>query len=180
MQLESHLAQVHEQLLAAAALGDDRAREIAGVLGTAADPAVRLALVNAVGEAAAEITAALLDYPGSPAVSVRLDGNEIAVDVHSVAAPVDDEAPRRDGGDPNARISLRLTDALKADIDAAAERDGVSVNTWLVRAASAALRAGVFAAGSGSFSSGPDTGPAFGGRGRRRDNQHRITGWING
>ena len=33
-----------------------------------------------------------------------------------------------------ARITLRLPEPLKASIEAAAAREGVSVNTWLVRA----------------------------------------------
>jgi uncharacterized protein (DUF1778 family) len=176
MQLDNSIAQVHEQLRAAAALGDDRTREIADALATAATPAVRLAVLHALTEAADEITAALLDYPGAPGVSVHLDANDITVEVHAaaVAADVPNEA-RRDEGDPSARISLRLSEALKADIDAAAERDGVSVNTWLVRAASTALDPNPF---SGWLNGG--FGPG-GGRGRpRRDNQHRVTGWING
>ena len=35
-----------------------------------------------------------------------------------------------------ARISLRLPEALKAGIEIAATREGVSVNTWIVRALS--------------------------------------------
>jgi uncharacterized protein (DUF1778 family) len=168
MQIDTHLSRVHEQLLAAAALGDDRTREIADALSTAAVPALRLALLAAVSEIADEITAALLDHPGSPAVAVRIDHDEVAVDVRSVA-PSDDAGPARPAdGEPNARISLRLSDALKADIDAAAERDGVSVNTWLVRAAAAALRPGA-----------ADTGQTARGRGRHHEAQ-RVTGWING
>jgi hypothetical protein len=138
-------------------------------------------MINAVSDAAAEITAALLDYPGSPAVNVRLDGDEVAIDVH---AAVSADEPRRDEGDPSARISLRLSEALKSEIDAAAEREGVSVNTWLVRAASAALRPGPFGPGFGAFVSGFESFGAAGGQqggGRQRGgNQHRITGWING
>jgi hypothetical protein len=178
MQLQHHIAQVSEQLAAAAALGDDRTKEIAGHLASASASAVRLALLNAVSEAADEITAALLDYPGSPAVGVHLDGAEITLDVRPTQSPEDAEAPRRDDGEANARISLRLTEALKAEIDAAAEREGVSVNTWLVRAAAAALR-GPFANFVGAF--GPDL-PGFGSaaRGRQRRDNQRITGWING
>jgi predicted HicB family RNase H-like nuclease len=172
MQLDAQLAQVHEQLRAAAALGDDRTREIASALSTAAAPAVRLAVLDALTEAADEITAALLDFPGAPVVSVRLDGDEVAIDVHA-AAPDPAADARRDDADTNARISLRLSDALKADIDAAAERDGVSVNTWLVRAANAALQPAAF----GPWFTSP---PGPGGRGRQRGNQHRVTGWING
>lgn len=174
MQLDAHLAQVQEQLRAAAALGDDRTREIAAALGTAAGPAVRLAVLNALTDAAEEITSALLDYPGSPVVTVRLDGDEAVVEVHAASVP-DPPATdaRRDDADTNARISLRLSDALKAEIDAAAERDGVSVNTWLVRAANAALQPAAF----GPWFTSP---PGPGGRGRQRGNQHRVTGWING
>jgi len=168
MQLDPHLSRVHEQLVAVAALGDDRTREIADALTTAAAPAVRLALLAAVSEIADEITAALLDNPGSPAVAVRIDGNEIAVDVRAIA-PADDTAQvRHADGEASARISLRLTDSLKAEIDGAAERDGVSVNTWLVRAAGCALRPGAL-----------DTGQRERGRGRRNENHH-VSGWING
>src|SRR6476646_2058908 len=109
MHLEQHLEQVQDQPTAAAALGDDRTKDVAAALATAATPAVRLAVLNAVSAAADEITAALLDYPGSPAVTVRLDGDEIHVGVQSMAAAA--EAPpaeaRRDDADASARISLR-------------------------------------------------------------------------
>lgn len=172
MQLSQHLAQVQAQLRIAAALGDERTQQIATALADAASPAVRLALLGAVGDAADEITAALLDFPSSPAVAVRLDGDEVTVDVRSTEPEPPAEDLRRDDGEATARISLRLPDSLKAEIDAAAERDGMSVNTWLARAAWAALR------GSTTPTAGAPDGS---GRGRqRRDNQHRITGWING
>ncbi|HET6878052.1 MAG TPA: toxin-antitoxin system HicB family antitoxin [Jatrophihabitans sp.] len=186
MHLDSHVAAVHDQLTAAAALGDDRTREIAASLATAAAPAVRLAILDAISAAADEITAALLDYPGSPAVATRLEGDEVRIEVRATAA-TEAEPPRTDDGEASARISLRLSEALKADIDAAAERDGVSVNTWLVRAATAALRPGPFAGfGSGAFGAfGPFGGGwnAPGGpgpSGGRRGGGHNITGWING
>lgn len=173
MELDRHISQVQDQLRAAAALGDDRAREIAAALATAAGPAIRLAVLAALTEASDEITAALLDLPGSPAVGVRLDGDQVAVDLRVNQSPTEADDPRRDEGEASARISLRLTEALKADIDAAAEQEGVSVNTWLVRAASAALRPGAFAV------FGPPFGPSGRGRGRGRG-EHHITGWING
>lgn len=163
MHLEAYLTTVHDQLAAAAALGDDRTREIAAALGAMAAPAVRLAVLDAVSAAADEITEALLDQPGSPTVSVRQDGDEVRVSVQAgVVAPAVVE-PRRDEGDTGARVSLRLSEALKSEIDAAAERDGVSVNTWLVRAAAAAL---------------DDRGVR--GERRARHENHRVTGWING
>jgi uncharacterized protein (DUF1778 family) len=175
MQLQTHITEVQEQLRAAAALGDERTQQIAGALATAATPAVRLAVLNALAGAADEITAALLDYPGSPGVSVRLDGDEVAVEVHATTTPaIEAEEPRRDEGEATARISLRLTEALKAEIDAAADQEGISVNTWLVRAAGAALRPTPF---------GPNFPFNFTAAGRGRGsagNQHHVSGWING
>src|SRR5262249_62345141 len=37
------------------------------------------------------------------------------------------------------RINLRLPERLKAQVEQAADREGLSVNAWLVRAAAAAL-----------------------------------------
>jgi hypothetical protein len=176
MQLHEQLAKVQEQLRAVAALGDERTQQVADALATAAVPAVRLAVLNALAGAADDITEALLAFPGSPVVTVRLDGDDIAVDVHATASGVEDDEPRRDDGEATARISLRLTEALKAEIDQAAEQEGISVNTWLVRAAGAALRPNPFSG----------FGPGFpfnagGGRGRGRGgNQHHVSGWING
>jgi hypothetical protein len=39
------------------------------------------------------------------------------------------------------RTTLRLPDAIKAQVETAAAREGISVNTWLVRAATLALAA---------------------------------------
>ncbi len=165
MQLHPYVVQVQSQLNVAAALGDDRTRETAGALAVAAEPAMRLAVLAAVAAAAEEITVALLDAPGAPAIGVRLDGDELRIDVHT---SVDDDGPAApsDDGDASARISLRLSEALKSEIETAARRDSASVNTWLIRAAGAAL------GGSPRRSSGhPDPG---------RHDTHRISGWING
>ena len=61
------------------------------------------------------------------------------------------------------RINLRLPDGLKARVEEAAEREGLSVNAWLVRAASATL------------DRGPDTWHTE--RRGRRSGQ-RYTGWA--
>src|SRR5438270_228187 len=106
MQLSPHLAHVQEQLRAAAALGDERTQQIATALAEAASPAVRLALLGAVAEAADEITAALLDFPAAPAVAVRLDGDEVAVDVRPTEPQPAAEEPRRDEAEMRARLSV--------------------------------------------------------------------------
>jgi hypothetical protein len=54
-------------------------------------------------------------------------------------APEPDDVPT-DAEGATARINFRVPDALKARIEAAAAAQGRSVNAWLTRAASAALR----------------------------------------
>ena len=178
MDLDGYVQQVHEQLRAAAALGDERTAQIAGALAGSADSAVRLAILAAVSDAAADITAALLDTHGGPAVTVVLDGDEIRVDV-SPPAPTG-ASPPPDDGDASARISLRLSEKLKADVEQAAGTDGVSVNTWLVRAAGAALSRPNGSPGSGQSPGGwPGGWPGWQGPAQGRG-AHRFTGWVTG
>lgn len=195
MQLSPHTDTVLDSLSAAAALGDERTREIAARLAAAAVPAVRLALVGAVSDAADEITSVLVDLPGSPTVAVRLDGSDAVIDVRLADTPAPSADRPRDDGDTSARVSLRLSESLKRDIDAAAERDGISVNTWLARAAESALNPNPFeslAAFGKTFGGGwhgrpggwggpGPGGPGRGGPGRGgvHGGQH-VTGWING
>jgi hypothetical protein len=161
MHLFPYTTSVRSQLTAAAALGDDSTKAIAEALASAAEPAVRLAVLEAVSAAADEITEALLDAPGSPAVAVRLDHDELRIEVRLAAAAEPAPAPA-DEGENDARISLRLPESLKGQIETAARADGVSVNTWLLRASNAALSPATFQVRRHGSGGG------------------RITGWING
>ena len=51
----------------------------------------------------------------------------------------DAPAPPPGEDDASARITLRLPERLKADAEAAAGREGVSANAWLVRAVASAI-----------------------------------------
>ncbi len=175
MQLNDYVGQVHDQLVAAAALGDDRTQQIAATLTGTAGPAVRLAILAALSDAAEEITAALLDSPGSPTVTVRLDGEDVRVEVVGTEPGPGASPPTRpDEGDASARITLRLPESLKADIEQSAGGEGISVNTWLLRAAQGALN------GTWRSGWGPNTGTAAPGGARRGGNPHHLSGWING
>jgi uncharacterized protein (DUF1778 family) len=181
MHLDRYIDQVHAQLGAAAALGDERTQQVAQTLAGTATSAIRLAILGALGEAADEITAALLDTPGAPSVSVRLDGDDVRVDVQSTAGPEPVTPRAADEGEATARISLRLSESLKAEVEQAAGGEGVSVNTWLVRAASNALGGGWRFGPGGAFGPGGPFGP--GGNAQRRrggGNAHHVTGWIDG
>ena len=99
----------------------------------ALEPAVRLTLMEALSQAAAEIGARL---PGVT-IAVRLNGREPAI----VVEPIREAAaePAEAGDDANsARITLRLPEALKSKAESLAAKRGQSLNTWLV----AAVRAG--------------------------------------
>jgi hypothetical protein len=86
-------------------------------------------------------------------------GGRSAVTARGVAAAGSVEAD--DGA--MSRINLRMSDQLKARIEQAAGAEGVSVNSWLVRAAIAALER-------------PDVGPRR--EHRARQGAQRYTGWA--
>jgi hypothetical protein len=128
----------HRLALAADAAGDD-ARALAERLTAPLDAAVRLVLLDALSTAAGEISADLA--PGS--VDVRLRGGEpqFVVDApRPPTAPATPEPVEVDGA--TTRTTLRLPDHLKGQVETAAAREGVSVNTWLVRAVAGALEQG--------------------------------------
>ena len=63
-------------------------------------------------------------------VEVRLSGRD--PELFYVADP-EPEPPAPPSDDHDARITLRLPESLKAQVEQWAAADGVSVNTWLVR-----------------------------------------------
>jgi hypothetical protein len=124
----------------AAANGAEDTRAVAERLAAGLDAAARLVLLDVLSAAVGEITRDLA--PGS--VDLRLRGREIEfVVTQPNTEPDNDERPVAavDLDDPStSRTTLRLPDALKARVDEAAAADGMSVNTWLVRAVAAALQ----------------------------------------
>jgi HicB family len=126
--------------------GEDVAR--AGqMIAEALDSSIRLTLLDVLSGAADEITSRLDDE----AVELRLaSGNPAFVVVHVPREPPEPPPPppapgadqaRGEGEEETgtSRVTLRLPDGLKTRAEAAAARDGLSLNAWLVRAASRAL-----------------------------------------
>ncbi len=148
MQITHHVEELQRQLVAAGAAGDAEAQERAERLVTALEPAARLAILEVLSEAGGEITRELA--PGS--VDVRLRGREVQfavtmptlddaagrVPAATPAAPVADAGDEADDGS-TARTTLRLPEGLKVRAEAAAAAEGISLNTWLVRAVGLAL-----------------------------------------
>jgi hypothetical protein len=151
MDLRPYVENLRNEFAVAAEGADPEGRALAERLFTQLEAATRLTLLDALSDAADEITRDLA--PGS--VHVRLRGREpsFVVTVASPPSEEPDEATRPsmppvsvatpDGDEGGtSRINLRLPDHLKASVEEAAGRAGLSVNAWLVRAAAGAVEAG--------------------------------------
>ncbi|OBC14303.1 histidine kinase [Mycobacterium sp. 852013-50091_SCH5140682] len=157
MDLQPYVDAVRHELAVAAAAGGADAEALAQRLTAPLDSALRLALLEALSEAAEQITRDLA--PG--AVHVRLNGRdpEFAVELPeptesaTPTAPSAADIPDDDAGG-TWRVTLRLPENLRAGVEAAARGEGISVNAWLVRSASAGLggSAGRTRSGGKSFS----------------------------
>jgi len=164
MDLSQYVNDLQRHLGAAAAAGGEDALALAERLMAPLDSALRLVLLDALSDAVDEITSELA--PGS--VEVRLRGREpefvltLPPENPGPAAPGGGAvvlAPEADSGTA-ARTTLRLPEQLKARAEEAAGREGISVNTWLVRAVASALEPGATAPGARR---GPATGQQFSG-----------------
>jgi hypothetical protein len=166
--------------LAARAMGPET-EQAAERIGFALESSARLALMDALSHAAAEITNEL----DGTSVEVRLQGREpvfVVVGAGPAALADDVQAMRTDDttglsaddeGPETSRITLRLPEALKSRAEELATGRGQSLNTWIVNAVRAATSSGLPPFG---FSSGPQLGP--GAPGRNRSSNKRVQGWV--
>jgi hypothetical protein len=179
MDITPYVERLRHDLTQAAAAGDDQVRDAAERLTLALDPSMRLALMEALSEAAAEITTEM--RAGS--VDVRLTGRELEFVVEhpapttpAAAQPQDDEG-EDDGA--TARITLRLPESVKTKAEELAAKHGSSLNTWIVNVLRAATREGAINIdidlSSIPFLEGTD--PFGSGRGGRKG-PRRMTGWV--
>ena len=125
-------------LAALGALGDEAMANAACRLAEAMQAPLTTRLVEVLGQVAAELDDSLLALRAE----VRLVGDDARVVVYD-EAPVPDEVPERGDdlqADTEARVTLRLPAQLKAQVEAAAAREGVSANTYIVRALSQQVR----------------------------------------
>jgi hypothetical protein len=145
MELTPYLQSIRDEVAATAEASGPEAAALTERLLVSTESALRLALLEALADAAAEISLELA--PGS--VDLRLRGREPEFVVTPAApmeppAPVDDALAAAwipsDGDDASmTRINLRLPQDLKDRVEESARQAGLSVNAWLVRAAAAAL-----------------------------------------
>lgn len=139
MDLGGYVSDLQRQLVDAAENGTTETRAVAERLAASLDAAARMVLLDALSAAAGQISSDLA--PGS--VDLRLRGREIEFVVIQPGTEhdSDDNSPSVVDLDDasTSRTTLRLPDALKARVDDAAAADGLSVNSWLVRAIASAL-----------------------------------------
>jgi hypothetical protein len=125
MNLAAYVEALQQDLANVAGIGDEAISEAARRIGAALESSLRLRLMDALGEAAAELTTQLPDGH----VEVRVSGGEPEL----VYVPEPGAPPPSGLEDLSARITLRLPETLKSIVDAAAQEAGVSANTWLVQ-----------------------------------------------
>jgi hypothetical protein len=177
MDLTPYIASLREDLVTAASAGDENTRRAAEVLAAALEPAARLAIMNALSDLAAEVTASLDDH----VVDVRLAGRDVQVVVTGRGAPQDgprsDDLPPVDETGDMSRMTLRLFEQLKAKAEQAAAAQGVSLNTFVQQAVQGALhrKSGFNKEWSRDWSRGWS-----GGNPERGQSSSRVHGWYEG
>jgi hypothetical protein len=139
--LSRYVDNLRDQLLVTAAAAGEESRVLAARLTASIESSVRLALLDALSAAADEITRDLA--PGTVEVRLRMGEPTFVVSPPPTEA-LDTMGPGRsqwadadEGG--TARLNLRLSEGLKNRIEEAAKAEGLSLNAWLVRAASSFL-----------------------------------------
>jgi hypothetical protein len=126
MQLEPHVEALRAELASLASLGDEHVAAAGERLSQALGSALALRLLEVLSEAGLEVSSQL----PSGHVELRLAGQEPSL-VYVEAE--DSVAPTAEDG-LSSRITLRLPESLKASLEAAASREGVSVNSWIIKA----------------------------------------------
>ena len=143
MELTPFVERLRRDLSDAAAAGGPEAQAAAERLALALDPATRMMLLEALSQAAAEITGEL----DREAVDVRMSGREPEFVVTRVEpagpaalpAPPAPPVPPDPEDDSQSRITLRLPESVKVRAEEAANGIGQSLNAWLVDAVRDAL-----------------------------------------
>src|SRR4029453_7440959 len=151
MDLSPYIESVRTGVANASSLADEHTQQVAERLGTAIESSTRLALIQALSDAAGSISAELA--PSS--VELRMVGQdpEFVVSVQTAEAEPTLLMPEPEPGneapsnsptaeaddEPAARITLRLPQSVKTRVDEMASSEGISTNAWLIRAVMEAL-----------------------------------------
>lgn len=162
MDMSEYVETLNRELANITRFAREDVAQAAEMISEAMESSVRLTLLEVLSAAADEITTRLDDT----VIDVRLSGSD-ADFVVTMTAPEPEPAPgpaeSSDASEDMARVTLRISEPLKARVERAAAEAGISVNAWLVRAVSQALDAPASRTGRRS---GPGIGQRFTGYAR--------------
>jgi hypothetical protein len=135
MQTAQFIEALQSDLRELAQLGGEELVQAAHRLEGAVKQSATLRLIDALTQVALEVSSQL---PNGH-LDVRLAGQ----DPELVYVEEEGEEPQAQAEDGlTARITLRLPESLKVALETAADAEGVSVNTWLVRALARSVASG--------------------------------------
>lgn len=135
MQMSQFIDALQADLRELAQIGGEELVQATDRLGSAIKQSATLRLIDALTQAALDLSGQL---PNGH-VEIRLAGQDPQL-LYVEEQPAESLGGGEDG--LSARVTLRLPDALKTAVEQAAEAEGVSVNTWLVRALQRAVTGG--------------------------------------
>ncbi|GAB3906274.1 toxin-antitoxin system HicB family antitoxin [Kibdelosporangium lantanae] len=183
MDLTPYIESLREDLATTASAGDEQTRRAAAVLSAALEPAIRLAIMNALSDLSAEVTAALDDH----VVEVRLAGRDVQVVVTPTGPRPQDPEPDQPlppptGGDASAenisRMTVRMFEQIKNQAEQAAAAQGVSLNTFVSQAVQGALHRKLRDRGWSGHEEHRERKPGKGGD--TGGSSSRVHGWTEG
>ena len=127
---------LRSDVLTVGELGDDTVAEVAERIADLLSRSLPARVFELLSDVAAELSAELPEGR----VEIRVIGDEVELayveDEHAPAdhgEAVGGASATGDAGELSARISLRLSEGLKSRVEESAARQGLSVNTYIVR-----------------------------------------------
>lgn len=123
---------IREDFNALGQLGGPDTAAIAERLSAAIEPSLRTHFLEALNDVIQEF-----NLQDSVALTLNLEGDQIRM---TRVVTVDDNVAGPTPSDYSARIALRLSDALKDDIEHLATDVGSSMNSWIVRTLERSVR----------------------------------------
>jgi HicB family len=118
-------------VLSVGELGDDTVAAVADRIAALLGRSMPARVLELLSDVSAEVSAELPD--GHLEIRVAGDDVDLAYVEDAPAPPPGDGDERDRDRDLSARITLRLSEGLKARVEDGAEREGISVNAFIVR-----------------------------------------------
>jgi len=114
-----------------AAMGDQNVQDAAERIASGLGASVKMHLLDLLGQVAVDLS----EQVEGGRVEVRLAGSEPElIIVHEQSVPAPEQAEETGSAEADARITLRLPSRLKERIESAADSEGMSTNTWIIKA----------------------------------------------